>query len=230
MGGDILDESFEGTGYENGENGVGSWSETVGNGVVDEDNTDVARPTGGGAQVLKIQKASSDYDAEASYDIGSDTAITYSTFYVMVNVDGLAPGGATILATGRNAASQVPWQLAVRRTAGYKRFQLSLYNNGSFVDYYFPAADDITFDQWYRMDIKYDNTGHTWEWRVDEDSKESGSIIGTHRTGPRYLQLGGHDHDYTLTAYFDLANIDSTGYVSFGVVTLEIDTSECEQK
>ena len=64
MSGNILSESFEGAGYENGENGVGSWSETVGSGsVVDEDNTDIARPAGGGDQVLKIQKVSPNFNA-----------------------------------------------------------------------------------------------------------------------------------------------------------------------
>jgi len=45
----VLSESFEGSGYEN------SWTEAAGSGnTVDEDSTAVARPPGGGSQILEI--------------------------------------------------------------------------------------------------------------------------------------------------------------------------------
>ena len=216
MSGNILSESFEGAGYENGENGVGSWSETVGSGsVVDEDNTDIARPAGGGDQVLKIQKVSPNFNARTDYDKGSDQAITYTTFYVRIAAEGLTDSEFVYLFQGINNAWQQPISLYLEQSSGSLYFKFRLYNDGDPNVFYY-SDNTVSLDTWYRIDIKYDYTGETWEWRVNTVVQDSGTLIGTFRAGPRRWYLGCASYAKTLTAYFDLCNVDDSGYVSFG--------------
>lgn len=211
--GDIFSEGFEGAGYELGENGVGNWAETVGGGsVVDEDNADIARPADGGDQILKTQKVSPNFNAQTKYNAGADQAVTYTTFYVQITAEGLDDTEYLYVFFAQNAAFQTPWRIFLRQDDSNRYFQFSIYNNGAFATY---DTGTISLNTWYRFDVKYDNTGHTWEWVFEEVSQDSGAIIGVHRTGPKYFAVGDGATSETVTAYFDLINVDSSDYEPF---------------
>lgn len=221
--GDILDESFEGAGYENGENGVGSWLETVGtNCVVDEDDASVARPTGGEDQILEIVKAAGDtFDARTRWNKGAEVPITYTTFYVQVNAEGLANAQELTLAGCIDSSPALCWDVRLRQETGGRAgdvtFELNVWIDAGppdFTDTYPAAAGSITFDQWYRIDVKYANGAPgTWEWRVDETPEGNDAL--TSGREPQYWDAGGVE-DFTLTAYIDLYNVETTGYVTIG--------------
>jgi hypothetical protein len=216
MGGDILDEDFEAPGYEN------SWTEDVDGGDIDDSNQDATPPSGGGSYICKVTKTSGTYDAQALHNTTPSTyAVTYTTFYVRVNAEGLGTNNHVALAAG--AGSGAVWTLQLRQVAGGdRRFRFVMQGIGN---YWFPTSSDITLDQWYRIDVKIDTTSNAWEWRVDEDVKDSGSDSLSDDLYRWYI--GGLDN-YTATFYVDLFNVDSSGYVSFGAADLGIDVSECE--
>lgn len=216
MPGDILSEGFEGDGYEN----TGEWSENVGAGsTVDEDNTDVARPVTGGDQILKIQKVSANYNARTRWNAGSEQVVTYTTFYIRIAALEAGNSKQIMIAQAVNASWQAPWRIYLRRTGDpYLIFRLILYNNGATVIYDYPSpTGDINLDQWYRIDVYYNDTAKEWAWRVDGDVQDSVELTGTLYNPPRYFEAGDDGSSYTATVYYDLYNIDSSGYVSFGV-------------
>ena len=212
--GDLSDESFEGTGYEE------TWTETVGSGsIVDEDSTDITPPTDGGSQILKVQKVSSNYNAKTSRDLGSEQNTTYARFYVYITAEGMANGQEIYLARGLNASLTMPWYFGItQNSSGEVRFRFALYNNGTTAYYSYPSTapgtGSINVNQWYKVEVKYDATNLTWEWRLDGTSLYSGSLTGTLRNPPRYFELGDAGLSLTMTAYIDRFAVNSSSYLS----------------
>lgn len=221
MGGNILDESVEGTGWEN------SWDDVtdLGSGsIIDPDSTDEAPPASGGSQTVKIQKVSPNYNARASHNSGSANTTTYSTFYVKVVAEGFSTDQYANLFLAEDNNYESVYQFFIsQNSSDYLTFNLMIYNNGAWAYYEWPEGANITLDQWYRVDIKYNDSDNTWEWKIDGDSKNSGSLTGTHYTNCQHFYIGDTSYSGTLTAYFDLINIDSTGYVTFGSADVDIE-------
>ena len=205
-GGELIAESFEGAGYEN------DWDETEGVGsIVDPDSADVTPPTGGGSQILKIQKISPNFDARAEYDTDSDNSITTTTFYVQITAEGIINAEKIYLFRGVNSSWQVPVSLYLYQESDNLYFQFRLYNDGD--DNWYNSDNPINLDTWYKIDVEYDTVAETWAWEVDDVPQDSGTLTGTYRNGPRYFYLGDASYAKTLTAYFDLVSIDiGTGY------------------
>lgn len=194
----LINQSFEGAGYDNSE----SWSETVGSGsVVNEDSTAVARPTGGGDQVLLIQKVSPNYNASAEFDHGSDWAIFSLDAYVRVAADGLGDGGVVRLIVAISSEWGSPWKVELLRsgTARYFRFTFKTGAGWTAVD-----SSAINYDQWYNIKMRYDITNHTYAAKLDNTVIMSGALSAGHDSGTQRVWLGDDDASVTLTAYFDL--------------------------
>ena len=86
MAASYLSESFEATKPTNGGYDNAGWSETVGSGcTIDPDNADVARPTGGGNQVLKMVNTGNGVANTTYKSLGTDKVITYTTAYLMLS-------------------------------------------------------------------------------------------------------------------------------------------------
>jgi hypothetical protein len=185
---DLLSESFEGVGYT--ETG---WTEHLGaneSNLIDEDNTDVAAPTGGGSQILKIVKDITPTGTQAASaawvdnDLGSEQPITYVDFYVMVNAHGLTdPGDYVYLYRGLNSGWSNVNTLILRNTAGDIRFFAGRYSGGSEDGFYYPSTGSITLDQWYHVQLKYDVTNHRILCVIDGHYLYSGTLEEAHRTG-----------------------------------------------
>jgi hypothetical protein len=215
---DLLDESFEGTGYEN------SWAETIGSNesnLVDEDNTDVARPTGGGSQILKIVKdvtptaTAAASAAKTVYDFGSVQSDTYVDFYIMINAHGLASSGNQMRLFVMYDGSLIAGGLNLYNASGSIRFEVNSRINGEYIYAYYPESGSITLNQWYHFQYKYDVNEGKYSATIDDyNTVIAGDITGTSPTGVRYVEFGSAINTYTLTAYYDLLNISSTNFYS----------------
>ena len=212
--GDLFSENFESTkptnsGYDNA-----GWSETVGSGsVFDTDSTEVARPTGGGNQVLKIQKVASNYNALSSVNMTSDNPITYTTIYFRYNTYSLADQDLVSIAEMRDSAGTLAWRLYFKYSASAPntRINLRYYNNGSDGNYSTDTTS-IAADTWYKLEVKYDVTNKTYEWRIDGTAKGSGSLTGTLPLGCKNIKVGDFYISKTATYYVDKLNVNSGGY------------------
>jgi len=211
---DLLDESFEGTGYEH------SWAETIGaneSNLVDEDNTDVARPSGGGSQVLKIVKditptaTASASRAITIHDMGSIEPTVYVDFYVMINAHGLTSNLNELLLCSLDGGSLMTGHLSIINVSGDIKFA---YNDSNYPYALYPTSGSITLDQWYHIQMSYDVTNETYSCLIDGNYIYGGIISGTPSTGTQYITLGSPSNIFTLTAYFDLINISSTNFYS----------------
>jgi len=216
---DLLVESFEGAGYQN------AWSETIGaneSNLVDEDNADVARPTGGGSQILKIVKditptaTNAASAAKIVHDFGSVQPATYTDFYMMINAHGLTSSGQDIRLFVMHDGSTIAGGINLLRTSlGYIVFEVFTNINSTYtVSYYYESGASITLDHWYHIQFSYDVTGGTYSAIIDDHSVLGGSISGVSPTGVRYMELGSALNIHTLTAYFDLLNVSSTNFYS----------------
>jgi hypothetical protein len=212
----LVTESFEGTGYEN------TWTETVGDGVVDEDSTDITPPTGGGSQTLKIQTASPDYDAATRYDTGSGREVSYTRLYIYIGAEGLANGESirVACATGTDTQTGRRWELILKQIAAKLSFRLWVYDNGAISEK--DQSGDIVTATWYKVEIKLDRTGTAWEWKIDGSVEGSGSLTGNLNTAPRYWWCGTTYGDYTMTTYYDLFAIDDSDYPADPSAGIEI--------
>jgi hypothetical protein len=206
--GDLSAESFEGGGYEE------SWTEQLsGDSIIDEDCVEVTPPTGGDNETLKIQTVTVGDSCRVYRNIGSDTPLTYTRCSFKVAAEAIgAVSSQTVLYTN-NAAYNVPFSIQLYKDGSSNRyFRLQLYNNGA--NAYYLSDNTVNLDQWYCILVYYDDTSHLWSWEIDDVEQDSGSITGTHRTGPKYWYLGQLGTvSATMTVYCDLFAISTTGVV-----------------
>ena len=220
---DILAESFEGTGYE-----TTGWSETIGantGNIVDEDNTGVTPPTGGGSQTLKIVKVitptgtAAASTARSLKTLAGNYVIAYMDFYVMIHAHGLASDNDFVtLFTSLNNTGDANSYLGLRNVGGDIKFYPEIYTNDTYIVGTYPTTGSITLDQWYHVQIKYDVTNMAFCFYINDISVLIGSVIhGTPISNTHYLLLGDDSYVKTLTAYFDEVNVSSTNFYSAGI-------------
>jgi hypothetical protein len=204
----IINESFEtNPGYDE------TWAE---NGYLDNLDPDYLHssilgtptpPTGAGLECLQSNASSSGWSAYATRDLGSVQTKTFTRFYVYVEAEGLAASSAKDIGTLVDGGDNDVIILRLRKgSAGNLRFRLRLYNNGGWTN------DDsivISTGTWYRIDIKYDNTNDTWEWRLDGVTEGSSTLYGTHYSGIQKWNLGMQNQSRTGTVYFDLITVNA---------------------
>ena len=208
--GNVLTESFNATGYDTTSP---AWSETVGAGsTVDEDSTTVADSAGGSSQILKIVKVSPNWAAWTRITLAADNPITYSQFYVYIGAEGLANSGRVSIAAVRDSTAKATWELALTQdSGGVVKWALSIYTNGTTAES--GANPAAATGQWYKMEVKYDNTNSAWEWKVNNVSAASGSLTGTKSAGIKDVRFGSFAVDATANTYYiDALKISSTGY------------------
>jgi hypothetical protein len=208
---DLVDENFEGTGYEE------TWTETVGAGSgVNEDSTAVARPVGGSAQVLQIDKVDPNYNAKTVRDLGSALAITYASVWAYVTAEGLGSDESLIVMHGEDASANKAWYIKFHQKAtGKYDYQMRVYSGGAWVAA--ASSAEVLLDTWHKLEMKYDVTNDAYEFRVDSASVVSAALTDAHRAGVRYITLGDAETAKTVTMYLDVCQVSSTGYVTSAV-------------
>jgi hypothetical protein len=204
----IINESFEGAGYQQ------SWTETVGtNCSLDEDFAIPGiPPSGAGSQCLRSVSASTGYQAYANRNLGTEQPKTFTTFYVYVGAEGLGASTQKDICTLSDGGGNNPIIFRLfKGSAGNLRFRFRLYNNGGWTNY---DSTVISLNTWYKIEIKYDDTDNTWEWRLDGTTQGSGSLTVSHYTGIQSWNFGfvTSSQQYSGTVYFDLIKVNTMSY------------------
>jgi hypothetical protein len=208
----IINESFErNPGYDE------TWTESNPP-YPNEDSALPAPLTGAGSQCLESISTSSLYQAYAKRDLGAEQPKTFTTFYLYVGVELLSNTNYKVIGSLQDG-SPTPKDVFIFRlnkNSGQLRFNLQIYNNGVWTDYFY----NICISTWYKIDVKYDNNNNTWEWRVNGETQPdptfNNTLTGTHRTGIRIWTFGfKRPASDTLrgTIYFDKIAVDTNNWV-----------------
>lgn len=215
---DLLEENFEGTGYED------TWIEAIGTNagcLVDEDNADVARPTGGGSQVLKLVKVITPTGTAAASKaftqriLANNKPIMYIDFYVLINAHGLASDGDKVAVfAGKADNYNTAFEVFLQQIGTDIRFNIAPRAISSFSFGTAKGAGSITLDQWYHFQILYDVTNHLYSVAIDGTNVQSGAVPEPYIGGIRRLYVGDDTNVKTATYYFDMVNVSSTNFYS----------------
>ena len=203
----IISESFEGAGYED-------WTESVGTNCILEDSSiPGAPPIDFGSQCLKSVSNATGYKARADLVYSSEQANTRTTFYVYVESEDLANGEFKNIAGWLDGSGNSVAVLRLNRgSAGNLKIRLRFYNNGGYGNY---DSATISLYTWYKVEFRYDYTQSTWEYKIEEDTRGSGSLTGTHRTGVKQWRLGFWQSSQAQTGviYLDELTAESFEYL-----------------
>lgn len=176
----IVDENFEGTGYEE------TWAETVNAGcTLDEDSTIPGTPpTGAGSQCLKTIIV--DGTSESAYALQTKTNqnISYIRAYIYCSQEGLADTFALRLAALYNSADALVARIIIIQVSGALKFNYQYYSGGALQS---ATAVNMSLNTWYRVEYKYDITNMLWEWQIDGVSQGSGSLSAATLTPDRIV-------------------------------------------
>lgn len=201
----IVDEGFEGTGYEE------TWAETISGGnTLDEDSTTIPCF---GTQSLKAIATS--IAAPSAYTIRTfnDENSVYIRAWVYVSQNGLTGVSeiANILDI-RNSAGTSAARIQLRNNAGLFQMRLIYYTDGGEV-----ATSGITvaINTWYLVEFKYDINAMQWNWYLNGVLKSMGNLAGTVLT-PNRLVVGiaGYTGTAQSTVHVDGVIIDTEHYLS----------------
>jgi len=206
IGGDLLEEGFEGDGYENP-----SWIELIDGTIVDEDFKGVTRPPGGGQHVLKMAGAG-DYNDCFTYNAADspvDSPISYTSFWF--RLASLHDGDKVTVAWVDDGALY-SWRIDAENIGGTYKLYLAVHYDGILnQDIH---NETISLDTWYLIEVLYDVTNGLYEFRLDGTALKSDSGLSNMTDGADVIffacKLGGAD--FECTYYVDLLKISSTGY------------------
>ncbi|HDY67754.1 MAG TPA: hypothetical protein ENH85_08185 [Candidatus Scalindua sp.] len=180
----IIDENFEGTGYEE------TWAETIDAGcTLDEDSVlpgSAPYPVGAGSQCLKAIVLDATYADAYALQTKTNQNISYIRGYVYLSEEGLADNQyfySFVLADG---ASAVVSRIQIAQISGVLNVRFSYYSNSAIQN---TAFTNISLNTWYRIEYKYDITNLLWEWRINGVLRNSGSLVANTRT-PQKLLIG----------------------------------------
>jgi hypothetical protein len=160
----LLSEDFEGTGYEN------SWTESVGNGVVDEDNTASPAPLVGSQSLRLTSGADNDTD-NSTYATFSATDPVWVYFIINFDSTGGSASNATFLVISDGGANYLA--LYYRAADGV----ICGYDGSARITGYVVSAD-TTYHVW----VKYDASS-TCEISINTSATKPGSPTLSWSTG-----------------------------------------------
>jgi len=213
----IINESFEEE--KSGENDGydESWTETIDGGSLNPDYPIPETippggiPDGVGVECLQSISAGPDYQAYATLDYGSEQPKTFTRFYLYVEEEFLDNGDNKNIGALKNSTNNNVFIFRLNQNADQLRFNLILYNDGSF-KYYFA---DISSNTWYRIEVKYNNMNDSWAWRLDGTTKDKGRLKGDHRDGIQKWNFGfmTSSQGETGTFYYDLIAVKTDDWV-----------------
>ena len=193
LGGNLLQESFDSTGYDDGD-----WAEDPNN--PDEDNTDTL--TNAPCFTGKYLKGSgTDIWARNTF---TSSAEIYISFYVYFSAESIASG----------SDADTGWTESPKLT-----FQL--HDDSGTLSYMFYFATDngsvtVTLDTQYLVQVRLNDTTNEMDWYVydkDESLIGSSTAISISASGSfGKLLLGPVNNSESITVYHDLVDISTTGF------------------
>ncbi|MDY6952743.1 MAG: cytochrome c3 family protein, partial [Thermodesulfobacteriota bacterium] len=206
----IIDESFEGKGYEE------DFTETVGSScTVDEDSGIPGTPPDHfGCQCLKTHSRAWGFVARTDLVYPTQQARTFTNFYILIESESLAADGSFEKIFGlydANGDSVSVLRLS-KNTSGDLKFKYRLYNNGASTTVY--TSEALSLNTWYKVGIKYDDTSNAYEMRFNDAVVASGSLTGAHRTGVKQWRLGWYPggNELSGTTYYDKLTVSTDSF------------------
>lgn len=196
----IVDEGFEGTGYEE------TWVETVSGGnTLDENSTTIACF---GSQSLKAIATS--VAAPSAYTMGTFNNVnsTYLRAWVYVSENGLTGASelANILVIA-NSASTFCARIQLRNNAGTLQMRFIYYSNGGDIN---TSGVNVSINTWYLVEFAYDTDGMKWSWHLNGIMQQVGHLTGTVLTPNRLMiGIGNYTGAAQTTLYIDNVAIDN---------------------
>lgn len=203
----LIDESFEGTGYEE------SWTEGLSTATADEDSTGPGTmPLNAGTQCLKITRPTGAGDNHV-YQSFSPSNTVWCRAYVYIESEALSSGQSfdVIVALFTSSIGETVGGAKLSKTAGGQLQLVFNYNNGSWVDL---GTANISTGQWYCVEYHQNTTtGAVQAW---VDGVSVGSVTGESlprgnaqhiSIGPRWS--GSNGVTAALTMYADLVVVDN---------------------
>lgn len=196
----IVDEGFEGTGYEE------TWVETVSGGnTLDEDSTTIACL---GAQSLKAVTTSVAAPSAYATRTFNNVNGAYLRAWIYVSENGLT--GASEIATIldiRDSSGTSMAKIQLRNTGGVFKIRFNYYSNGGEIN---ATGVTVTINTWYLVEFQYDINVMRWSWYLNNVLKEMGHLTGTVLT-PNRLIVGivGYTGAAQTTLYIDNIAIDN---------------------
>lgn len=206
----ILDESFEGAGYEE------SWSERTDGGTVNEDSTGPGSlPGSGGSQCLLIHCTGSSV-VGSGRNFTSGQAILYARAYIYVGAENIAAGGSIDHVFGFRQSGQ-DWCMAmglklIKTAGGQLQFQPNFHSGGSWINM---TAANISTGTWYCVEMRHDATNQIASWRLNGEQISSSSGLSLDRGPIRGIFLGSPYGAWNSgnDIYFDLVAADDASWV-----------------
>ena len=198
----IIDEGFEGTGYEE------TWVETVSGGnTLDEDSTTIPCL---GSQCLKAVATSIAAPSAYAKKTFGDSNTIFARAYIYISENGLTGASEicnvlNILTSAANSAAR----LQLRNNAGTFQIRFIYYSNGAEVN---SAGVNININTWYLIELKYDTNKMQWSWSLNGVVKGNGTLTGAIRI-PNNIAVGISVSAYSgtgqTTLYTDSVVVDN---------------------
>ena len=208
----VFNETFEATGYDE----IWSEGETLGTGVtLDEDystSSVTGAPSDWGSQSLQIVLAAGE-DSYVEHDYaGSSYAESYMRVEFIVGSDDLVDGDVTHFVSVRGPGSEKMYQFLFARAGGQPYLTTQVFHDGTSNIYNMV----ISLNTRYRAEMYWSATKDEWEFRVDGNTRASGSL-----TGPAVdwelarFRLGdiGGQQDAAATVYVDNMAFSTASWV-----------------
>jgi len=200
--GDLLAESFDPTGYDDGD-----WVEGGTGGTIDEDLSAPA-VAGFNGQCLRTYVTGTYKGARSTNTVASQATI-YSRVYLYVNSENLADAKERQIHNLGSGSGPDGIRLGKTGT----QLELRLYTNNTLRD-----TENITVQTSYLVEVYLYNTGTTdyWEWKINGSSVGSGNGGGIISADTTVLRLGIIDEaadNQTIDLYWDNVGLSSTGWL-----------------
>ena len=188
----LVDETFEGTGYEE------SWTETVGAGATvdeDDDSANAGNPPGWGSQCLKIIKPAA---AEHAYTTRTWTpgALQFFRLEFVIASHGLAADDELAIISAGLSAVGVNFLVVIERLSGANYLTMYLDTNDDGNIDLIAWRDVLQTGVRYRFELKWDTTNDLWEFWAQGTWKAAGTL--TAAAGAILQLLLGDTADRTI--------------------------------
>jgi hypothetical protein len=183
----LFAETFEGTGYV-----AFNGSETIGVGsFLDEDyaTSNVGFPTGWQSQCLRSISVVPNTQVYKQHNFGA--ALTGNLFFrdeIYVVSEGLGNNNLMTMFSAWSAGFVDVFRFGLIQDAGgVLRVSMVLWHDGASNAY---TSGPITTGIRYVVELNWNNTADTWEWRVDNVTQNTGTLTLTHPTQVDNLLVG----------------------------------------
>lgn len=165
----LLEETFEGNndGYDND-----GWAESVGAGCTV--NQDSSMPSGSnaslGSECLFCEADDQFESANTKYTLAATTNVSYIRIYFYINSLGVTGAETCRLMELYNDELDIPVYCNLQ--AGPVLY-VYFYSDGDYVSHNM----NVSASTWYCLELKYDTSANTYEWKLNGASQNSGSLV-----------------------------------------------------